>query len=148
MAIVLAMLLVASMLVSCGEKQGSQESTNESKTETEIEIKGTDGLEYTLNTDGVSYSACGIGSATDTDIIIANTYNGLPVTSISIGAFSECSSLTSVTFGGNSQITSIGDSAFSYCSNLTIYAEADSQPSGWDSNWNPSTRTVVWGYTG
>ena len=35
------------------------------------------------------------------------------------GTFSECSSLTSVTFGENSQLTSIGYYAFSYCSSLT-----------------------------
>ncbi|MGI6759450.1 MAG: hypothetical protein ACOX40_06685 [Bacilli bacterium] len=45
-------------------------------------------------------------------------------------------------------VTSIGDSAFYGCSKLTIYVEAPSKPSGWDSNWNSSNRPVVWGYNG
>jgi hypothetical protein len=45
-------------------------------------------------------------------------------------------------------VTSIGERAFAYCESLTIYCEAASQPSGWDSEWNFSYRPVVWGYTG
>ncbi len=45
-------------------------------------------------------------------------------------------------------VTSIGNYAFDDCSSLTIYCEAESQPSGWDSNWNSSNRPVVWGYKG
>ena len=41
------------------------------------------------------------------------------VTNIEWYAFSGCISLTSVTFGENSQLMSIGDSAFSGCSKLT-----------------------------
>ena len=41
------------------------------------------------------------------------------VTSIGAEAFYGCSSLTSITFGGNSQLESIGSSAFSGCSSLT-----------------------------
>ena len=41
------------------------------------------------------------------------------VTSIGYRAFDDCSSLTSVTFGENSQLTNIGDNAFEYCSSLT-----------------------------
>ena len=46
---------------------------------------------------------------------------GIPegVTSIGDYAFYDCSSLTSVTFGGNGQLTSIGIYAFEYCSSLT-----------------------------
>jgi hypothetical protein len=29
---------------------------------------------------------------------------------------------------------------------LTIYCEAESQPEGWDANWNPWNRPVEWGY--
>ena len=89
------------------------------------------------------------------------------VTTIGESAFEDCSSLTTVTFGENSQLTSIGEwafyncssltsitipngvtsigsRAFEGCSSLTIYCEATSQPSGWNSNWNPSNRPVVW----
>jgi hypothetical protein len=43
-------------------------------------------------------------------------------------------------------VTSIGYSAFSDCKRLTIYCEAKSKPSGWDSLWNLDGRPVIWGY--
>ena len=39
------------------------------------------------------------------------------------------------------------ESAFKLCDTLTIYCEAESQPDGWNSNWNPNNRPVVWGAT-
>ena len=68
------------------------------------------------------------------------------VTSIGAMAFWNCDSLTNITIPDS--VTSIGSSAFEGCSRLTIYCEAASKPSGWDSNWNYSNRPVVWGYTG
>ena len=68
------------------------------------------------------------------------------VTSIGSWAFSSCTSLTSITIPDS--VTSIGKVEFEDCESLTIYCEATSKPSGWDSNWNYSNCPVVWGYTG
>jgi len=68
------------------------------------------------------------------------------ITSIGDWAFYYCTSLTSVTIPDS--VTTIGSYAFAYCSSLTIYCEAASKQSGWDSSWNSSNRPVVWGYTG
>ena len=77
----------------------------------------SEGLEFTLNEDAESYSVTGIGTCTDTEIIIPSTYNGLPVTSIGDSAFSECTTITSVYIPEG--ILEIGEYAFEYCSNLT-----------------------------
>ena len=75
------------------------------------------GLAYTISSDGTSYTVSGIGSCTDTDIVIPSTYNGLPVTAIGSSAFQHCSDLISVKIP--SSITSIGSFAFNGCYNLT-----------------------------
>ena len=101
----------------------------------------SEGLEMTLIGEGNTYTVSGIGTCTDTEILIPLTYNGLPVVAVNAGAFFDntaitsvvlpdsitsigenafngCESLTSVTFGKNSQLTSIGPGAFNYCYSL------------------------------
>ncbi len=80
-------------------------------------LQGTEGLEYELSSDETYYTVKGIGTATDTDIVISSTYNNLPVTSIGYSAFEDCSSLTSVTIPDS--VTSIGWYAFYDCNSLT-----------------------------
>ena len=82
---------------------------------------GTEGLRYTLN--GNEYAITDY-DGTDTVVFIPATYKGLPVTSIGDYAFSDCTSLTSVTIGNG--VTSIGDSAFQYCTSLTSIEIPDS----------------------
>ncbi len=78
--------------------------------------KPTEGLEYTLSNDGTYYICTGMGTATDTDIIIADEIDGIKVKHIGANAFSGCTSLVSITFSKYS--TLIGGSAFSGCTNL------------------------------
>ena len=75
------------------------------------------GLGYTLSDDETYYIVSGIGTCTDTDVVIPSTYNDLPVTSIGEDAFSYCTSLTNITIPNS--VTSIGYAAFMYCESLT-----------------------------
>ena len=75
------------------------------------------GLEYSLNSDGQSYSVTGIGTCEYANIIIPSTYENKPVTHISNYAFYWCKNLTSITIANS--VMSIGDFAFSGCSKLT-----------------------------
>lgn len=102
-------------------------------------FKPTDGLQYTLNSDGSSYSCTGIGTAIDANVVIAKVYSGLPVTSIGSSAFSGCSGLISITIPGS--VTSIGSSAFSGCSGLTKI-----EFKGTMAQWNAISKNNNWDY--
>ena len=78
-------------------------------------VAGTPGLEYTLNVDGTGYTATGLGTATETDIVIASEYNGLPVTAVGEW-FGSISNITSVYIPGS--VKTIMNHAFSNCDKL------------------------------
>ena len=123
------------------------------------------GLVYALSEDGTSAACTGFGTCADTDIVIASTYEGKPVTSISDSVFSyrsftsivlpkgvtsiganafwNCSSLESIVVPDS--VTGMGDYAFEGCDSLTIYCEAEEQPEGWGLSWNFENGPVIWG---
>ena len=81
-----------------------------------VYVEGSEGLAYTLNSGGDSYSVSGIGTATDTEIVVASDYEGLPVTAVASNAFDSCTGITSVIL--HDGITDIGSSAFYKCTSL------------------------------
>ena len=87
-----------------------------------VAVKASEGLVYELT--GDEYSCTGIGTCTDTDIVIAAVHNGLPVTSIGDFAFSSCSSFKNITIPDS--VTSIGEDAFQFCLSLTSIEIPDS----------------------
>lgn len=74
----------------------------------------TDGLEYKLNDDGTGYTVVGLGTATDSVIVVPSIYNSLPVTAIGERAFAYPSFSVDCVVLPNS-IISIGAYAFFGC---------------------------------
>ena len=111
------------------------------------EKQGTYGLQYQRILGKDEYRVMGIGIVAELDIVIPDTYNGLPITEISQDAFNVNSShanayLTSVTIPDS--VTTIGDRAFRNCSSLTSVTIGDSVTSiGNDAFYNCSSLTSV-----
>ncbi len=99
---ILAVAAIAITLIVLLSNSGNNETVKE--------------LSYTLSDDGTYYSVAGIGTCTDIDVIIPDTYKGLPVKSVLYSAFLNCRQLTSVVIGN--EVTSIGVGAFAGCDNL------------------------------
>lgn len=75
------------------------------------------GMKYApikLGEELVGYSVCGIGTASDTDLVIPSTHNELPVLEIADKAFENCNTLVSVVIPNSVEI--IGYAAFTGCS--------------------------------
>lgn len=84
--------------------------------------KASEGLRYKVNSDGVTCTITGIGTCTDTDLVIPSVINDYiddyyTVTSIGGNAFSNCWSLTSIVISDG--VTWIGGQAFYSCKSLT-----------------------------
>ena len=75
------------------------------------------GLEYQLNADGQGYTLMGVGSCEDTDVVVAEEYEGKPVTAIDERAFFKSQTITSIWTGDS--VSKIGDYAFYNCVALT-----------------------------
>lgn len=98
-------------------------SDHTDKTESETEKKPDEviessGLKYSLNDDGNSYTLVGIGTCTDRDVIVPETYKNKPVTAIGDGAFAG---VTIETVTLSNTVKSIGSKVFVGCNNLEIF---------------------------
>ena len=91
--------------MSCGDRESSE------------------GLELKLNSNGASYTVIGIGSCTDTDVVIG-VYNGLPITIIADSAFDGCTNITSVTISEG--VSFLPHNAFRGCTSLASVSIPDS----------------------
>ena len=80
------------------------------------EVLMTKGLSYTSNGDG-TYTVAGMGTCTDTEIVIPSMHNGGRVTKIGEYAFGDCENLTRITLPET--IATVYSSTFYMCPSLT-----------------------------
>ncbi len=133
------------------------------------EESDSQGLIYTLNSDGASYSVVGTYDNTQ-DVVVPAYFNGLPVTIIEYGAFWGCTTMSTVAFEG--EIVTIYSNAFKNCTNLNnvtippsvtlmgvgvfdgctrlqrIYCLLPAQPDRWESSWLKGCDAYVYWGTG
>ena len=100
-------------------EQGGSGQTEKPKPSLPEEGYSENGLRFDLNSDGQSY-AVSEGNFNGSTLIIPDTFNGAPVTSIKYGGFGDCSGLTLITIPDS--VTEIGGMAF----NNTSYYNNDS----------------------
>lgn len=85
---------------------------------------GSRGLQYKVNTDGKTASLVGIGACTDSEIVIASSYDGKPVTEIIESALADNAKITAVLIPNS--VLKIGKSAFARCDALKSIEIPDS----------------------
>ena len=114
-------------IVICSNGQVTKDGTiildseAESNADADTDVSKTSvGLAFTLNKDKKSYSVTGIGTCTDSKIIIPSVYNGLPVTEIGVQAFYNCTEITAISIPNS--VTKIWTDAFQRCTGLTSVA--------------------------
>ena len=113
----MSVLLGCSMVVmasACGITESF--SSESSKKEEEQNTPPVNELEYELNAQSTGYIVKGIGTCTDINLIIPQTYKEVSVTEIAESAFEDCTKLTSVHISKN--IQKIGEDAFLNCNRL------------------------------
>ena len=124
-------LVCCLLLAFAGCNQGnaemsSEDSSSSSSSSIVEETLGSEGLAYLKKTDG-SYQVVGVGTCTDTEIVIPSAYQGAPVVEIAGEAFAFNDTVTCVKIPKS--VTSINPNAFSYCVNLAKVVFEDK--SGW-----------------
>ena len=82
------------------------------------------GLVFRLINDGASYSVSGIGTCTDSVLVIPSVNEGLPVTVIEYGAFAYCTHITTVIIPNT--VNYIVDYAFVECTALETVIVSES----------------------
>ena len=109
---ILLLITVTTFAVGCG---GKKEPVAETKPAEAVSVSPY--LHYDIKGDEVIITFC--DTKASGSLIIPATIEGKPVTSIGYYAFHNCTNLTRIAFGENSQLNTIGNHAFDRFSSLT-----------------------------
>ena len=113
------------------EFEAPKQKSVSGKTQTKADTKGTyENLEYEIS--GGSVTITGYVTEPTGALIIPETIEGYPVTTIGDYAFDDCDSLASVEMP---QVQTIGGFAFQYCESLTSVEIPQVQTIGEDAFW-------------
>lgn len=155
--LIAAFLLIFS-LVACNEPK--ETDAPEKTDDTDYNVW------YSIDYNSTYASVTGIENFDGGKVVIASEYRGVPVTTISSGAFMGYTTITEIVLPDT--ITSIGNDAFSgckglnkinipagvqymgvgvfnSCSNLVINLEAKEVPNTWPENWAAESKSVSFG---
>ena len=117
----LAMLLCQTAIFTACDTQSNEADTTEptdtAESETQPPLTESEGLELYFDEDFKSYIVEGIGTCTDTEIVIPKTVNGYPVNWIAQNAFAENRHVTSVIIPEG--VVHVGGKAFLGMTSLT-----------------------------
>ena len=113
-------VVTAPTTVENGLKQKKCELCKTVLEEEIILATGSVGLAYEVNSDGQTCTVTGIGSCTDTHVVIPSAIDGYTVTKIANRAFEHCLQMTAITLPDT--IKTIGNGIFNNATNLhTVY---------------------------
>lgn len=106
--------LIAAIICTFGLTACNNTDDNNSGT---VSAPPTAGLEYNRYYNCSAAACSGIGTATKTEIVIADNCKGKPVEYVSNSAFKDCTSITSISIPDS--VYEIDNSAFYGCTSLT-----------------------------
>ncbi len=136
--IIPAMLLIAAACVSNEKPPAAKPpETNPPATVPPVTEPFSEGLELALSDDEAFYIITGIGTCTDSCVVIPAVYSGKAVTGIGSYAFRNCAGLTEITIPDS--VCFIGSLSFVGCSDLTRIRFA-----GTMAQWNAIGKGAAW----
>jgi hypothetical protein len=113
--LITTIIVILAVMLSCNKDKTPNQKTSDIN-ETDSDEIYSKGLTYEKNLANDGYTVLGIGTCTDTSIIIPKTYQGIAVVEIGEEAFKNCKNVTDIKLPDS--ITSIGASAFVGCRSL------------------------------